>query len=63
MGYRVHKEENKFKVVEVVEGEVTDIITLASMIKASSISSNLNRGGGFNGQTPDFFTHRLVTCV
>lgn len=63
MGYRVHKDEDKFKVVEVSEGEVKDVITNLTEDKAKKLSNNLNYGGGFSGFTPDFFCRRLVASV
>jgi hypothetical protein len=59
MGYRVHKQDDKFKVVEVVEGEVKDVATDMEQDKAKALSRHLNFGGGFDGWTPDFFTQRI----
>lgn len=63
MGYRVHKQDDKFKVVEVTEGEVKDVISNLSEAKAKKLSANLNYGGGFSGFTPDFFCRRLIATV
>lgn len=63
MGYRVHAVEDKFKVVEVKEGEVKDIETNLTEEKAKAMARALNFGGGFNGNTPDFFLARLEVSV
>ena len=63
MGYRVHRQDNKFKVVEVVEGEIRDIQIDLSETDAKSMSRNLNFGGGFDGWTPNFFLSKLQVCV
>lgn len=63
MGYRVHKDNDKFKVVEVVEGEVRDIETRLSESSAKDMSRLLNFGGGFDGWTPDFFLAKLSISV
>jgi hypothetical protein len=63
MGYRVHKQDNTFKVVEVQEGEVKDILTDLQETQAKSLSRALNFGGGFDGRTPDFFLAKLEVLV
>lgn len=63
MGYRVHKQDDTFKVVEVIEGEVKDIVTGLSQIRAKEISRHLNFGGGFDSRTPDFFLQKLELAV
>lgn len=63
MGYRVHKQDDKFKVVEVVDGEVKEIAVGLPEAKAKEISRALNFGGGFDGRTPDFFLQRLPISV
>lgn len=60
MGYRVHRSEDKFKVVEVNDGEVRDIIDGDDETKIRNIQRHLNFGGGFDGWTPEFFLNRLV---
>jgi hypothetical protein len=59
MGYRVHKQDDKYKVVEVNEGEVKDVATGLEEDKAKEISRGLNYGNGFDGFTPDFFCNRF----
>lgn len=59
MGYRVHRQDDKFKVVEVSNGEVKEVYTETTEEKAKAISKNLNFGGGFDGYTPNFFLGRL----
>ena len=63
MGYRVHKQDDKFKVVEVTDGEVKDILINATEEMAKSLSRHLNFGGAFDGRTPDFFLQKLVASV
>lgn len=63
MGYRVHKDENKFKVVEVVDGETKNVMTELDEESAKEASRRLNFGGGFDGRTPDFFLNKLVVSV
>lgn len=63
MGYRVHKQDDKFKVVEVVDGEVRDILTNMNEESAKEMSRNLNFGGGFDGWTPNFFLQTLAISV
>lgn len=63
MGYRVHKDENKFKVVEVTGTEKKDVLTGANETAAKSLARSLNFGGGFDGRTPDFFLNKLTLSV
>lgn len=63
MGYRVHKTDNKFKVVEVNDGEIKDIISDIKEEKAKAMARSLNFGGGFDGKTPDFFLNRFTVSV
>jgi hypothetical protein len=63
MGYRVHHDNDKFKVVEVSNGEVKDIITGLTEATAKVISRNLNFGFGFDGRTPDFFLQKCEILV
>jgi hypothetical protein len=63
MGYRVHRQDESFKVVEVSGGEVKDILTNVSQDKAKKVSRHLNFGGGFDSRTPDFFLQKLEVQV
>lgn len=63
MGYRVHRENDKFKIVEVNKGEVKDVLTGLSQEEAKATSRRLNFGGGFDGFTPDFFLQKLDASV
>jgi hypothetical protein len=63
MGYRVHRDNNAFKIVEVNNGEVKDIMTDIAEDEARKYASNLNFGGGFDGKTPDFFLQRFAVSV
>jgi hypothetical protein len=63
MGYRVHRSGDKFKVVEVSEGEVRDIMVGLSEDKAKLASRRLNFGGGFDSWTPDFFLQKIELSV
>lgn len=63
MGYRVHRQDDTFKVVEVIEGEVKDILTGLAENRAKEISRHLNFGGGFDSRTPDFFLQKLNAAV
>jgi hypothetical protein len=63
MGYRVHRQDDKFKVVEVNNGEIKDILTGLSQDRAKSLSRALNFGGGFDSKTPDFFLQKLEIVV
>ena len=63
MGYRVHKDNDNFKVVEVVDGEIKTIMTDLKEEKAKDLSRGLNFGNGFDGWTPDFFLNRLEVSV
>lgn len=59
MGYRVHRVEDKFKVVEVNEGEVKDIVSGLDEAAAKTMARHMNFGGAFDGKTPDFFLNRF----
>lgn len=63
MGYRVHRQDNSFKVVEVKNGEVKDILSNLQEEAAKFLSRSLNFGGGFDGFTPDFFLAKLEVTV
>ena len=63
MGYRVHKHEDSFKVVEVNDGEVKDVLVGIPEEEAKTVSRNLNFGGGFDGWTPDFFLTKFAVSV
>ena len=63
MGYRVHRQEDSFKVVEVIDGEVKDVAVNLTEEQAKEISRGLNFGAGFDGRTPDFFLNRLEASV
>jgi hypothetical protein len=63
MGYRVHRDDDKFKVVEVNAGETRDVITKLTEKDAKTMSRNLNFGGGFDGWTPNFFLNKLQVSV
>jgi hypothetical protein len=63
MGYRVHRQDEKYKVVEVNNGEVKDILVGVGHDEAKYVSRTLNFGGGFDGRTPDFFLHKLEVPV
>lgn len=63
MGYRVHKSDSQYKVVEVVDGEVKDIVTNLTEEGAKAVSRSLNFGGGFDGRTPDFFLQKFTVSV
>ncbi len=63
MGYRVHREDDMFKVVEVNNGETKEIANKMKEDKAKKLSRALNFGGGFDGKTPDFFLAKLATLV
>jgi hypothetical protein len=63
MGYRVHKQDDAFKVVEVSNGEVKDVATGVTEDFAKKLSKSLNFGGGFDGRTPDFFLQKLELPV
>ena len=55
MGYRVHREDTGYKVVEVSNGEIREIKGGLTEDCAKSISRSLNFGAGFDSRTPDFF--------
>ena len=63
MGYRVHRQDDKFKVVEVNNGEVKDILSNLKQDDAKTISRALNFGFGFDGKTPDFFLQKLEIVI
>lgn len=63
MGYRVHRSDKTFKVVEVNEGEVRDVETELSEADAKTMARDLNFGGGFDGWTPDFFLSKCAVSV
>jgi hypothetical protein len=63
MGYRVHRQNDKFKVVEIVDGEVKEISSGMRQEDAKTLSRSLNFGGGFDGRTPDFFLQKLELSV
>ena len=63
MGYRVHRDSDKFKIVEVADGSVRDIITDLAEPEAKLISSNMNKGSGFDGKIPSFFLEKFVVSV
>ena len=63
MGYRVHKQDDKFKIVEVKNGEVKDVLVGLTEDYAKKMSRSLNFGGGFDGFTPDFFLAKLEVAV
>ena len=63
MGYRVHRENDTYKIVEVNKGEVKDVERGCSEARAKEISKNLNMGGAFDGNTPDFFLNRFEVSV
>jgi len=63
MGYRIHKADDTFNVVEVNEGEVRNISSSKDEAKAKTLQRHLNFGGGFAGWTPEFFLSRLVVSV
>lgn len=59
MGYRVHRQDDKFKVVEVIDGEIKDIAVGLTQDRAKELSRHLKFGGGFDSRTPDFFLQKL----
>jgi hypothetical protein len=63
MGYRVHSDDDKFKVVEVTGGEIKELSFGLSLKSAQSMARSLNFGGGFDGRTPDFFLNKLQVSV
>lgn len=63
MGYRVHRDDEKFKVVEVVEGEVREVKTGLEQKTAKNLAAELNLGNGFAGWTPNFFLNRFSVAV
>jgi hypothetical protein len=63
MGYRVHREDDKFKVVEVNDGEVRDIASGLDQAKAALMARHMNFGGAFDGWTPNFFLNRFQVSV
>lgn len=63
MGYRVHRENNSFKVVEVNEGEIRDIMIGIDEKHARDTAKFLNTGGSFDGWTPNFFLNKLAPSV
>jgi hypothetical protein len=63
MGYRVHREDNKFKVVEVTNGETKDVMRGMDEELAKHMARALNFGAGFDGRTPDFFLNKLEVSV
>ena len=52
MKYTVRRHGSKFKVYEVENKRY--IITLRSKDKAYMITKNLNKGGGFEGEIPNY---------
>ena len=59
MGYRIRTIENKFKIIEVNDGETKDVYESDDENRTRDIHRVLNSGGAFNGWIPDFFLQRF----
>lgn len=56
MSYRVEEKDGSFEIIEQDTNLV--VVTRTDRIAASILAKSLNRGYGFNGFTPMFFTLR-----